>query len=395
MIGFEKQRNILDYALSSLWRRKNKNITIILVFSLVIFLLASFQFLTGSLTKTAEKILTTSPEIIVQKMVAGRQESIPLAYSNKLKKIFGIRNVSPRIWGYYFDVNHKANYTVIGVDSEVFHGESFFTSKKNIEVNSFHLQKGEVILGQAVHKLLGLNDRKHFSFFRPDLSIKPLKVAAIFSPQNNILTADMVIMNLEDARDLFQITRDMASDLRITVTNPAEIKTIAKKISASLPDTRVLSRDQIQKTYQVVFGWRGGFGSLLLLTSLFAFVILAWDKASGLSPEEKREISILKILGWETADILSTRFWEGMLLAGISFVIGVSLAYLHVLFFEASLFKPMLLGWSVTRPAIQFIPSITLADTMLLICFTIIPYMAATVIPAWRCAVVPPDAAIR
>jgi hypothetical protein len=51
--GLEKQINILDFSLSSLWRRKLKNIGIMLVFSAVIFLLASFQMLTGALSDAA------------------------------------------------------------------------------------------------------------------------------------------------------------------------------------------------------------------------------------------------------------------------------------------------------------------------------------------------------
>ena len=43
---FNRQRNILDYALGSLWRQRLKNISVVAVFSLVIFLVASFK-LTG------------------------------------------------------------------------------------------------------------------------------------------------------------------------------------------------------------------------------------------------------------------------------------------------------------------------------------------------------------
>ena len=50
---------------------------------------------------------------------------------------------------------------------------------------------------------------------------------------------------------------------------------------------------------------------MVLSGALFAFIILAWDKATGLSAEEKREIGILKAVGWETSDILLMKFWEG------------------------------------------------------------------------------------
>jgi hypothetical protein len=111
--GLEKQINFLDFSLSSLWRRKLKNIGIMLVFSAVIFLLASFQMLTGALSDAASTVLDNAPEITIQRISAGRQEAIPLAYIEKLSKIFGIRKTVPRIWGYYFDESNLANYTVM------------------------------------------------------------------------------------------------------------------------------------------------------------------------------------------------------------------------------------------------------------------------------------------
>ena len=123
-------------------------------------------------------------------------------------------------------------------------------------------------------------------------------------------------------------------------------------------------------------------------------MILAWDKASGLSPEEKREISILKILGWETADILAMRFWEGFLVSGLAFIIGCTLAYAHVIFFDASLFRPVLVGWSVIYPEFRLVPSFKIEHFLLVFCFSVLPYLAATIIPAWRSAAVPADSAL-
>ncbi|KPK33641.1 MAG: hypothetical protein AMK70_09295, partial [Nitrospira bacterium SG8_35_1] len=117
--GLEKQFNILDFSLSSLWRRKLKNLGIMLVFALVIFLLGSFQMLTGALTNSAEAVLKNTPEITIQKMSAGRQEAIPLAYVEKLHSIYGIRAIIPRVWGYYFDESNLANYTVLALESDL------------------------------------------------------------------------------------------------------------------------------------------------------------------------------------------------------------------------------------------------------------------------------------
>jgi hypothetical protein len=53
--NLEKQLNILDYALSSLWRRRLKSLSVLLVFAAVIFLLASFQMVTQALSDKAKQ----------------------------------------------------------------------------------------------------------------------------------------------------------------------------------------------------------------------------------------------------------------------------------------------------------------------------------------------------
>jgi len=388
----EKQRNIVDYALSSVWRKKAKTLGVMAVFSAVIFLIASFQMTTKALTDMSQASLQHAPEITVQKMTAGRQESIPVAYIEKLNRIFGIRKIVPRVWGYYFDEANGANYTILGVPLT----ESSAYPQLPMTLQEGHPpDRGEVLLGQGVVKSMQLGKRRIFSLFKPDLSLQPFSVAGLFSPDTDFFTFDTIAMNIEDSRALFGISEQLASDLCVYVANASEVATIAKKISEALPDTRIVTRQQVQKTYRAVFGWRSGFGSICILSALAAFVILAWDKASGLSPEEKKEIAILKVIGWQTADVLTLRFWEAVTVSSLSFLIGFTCAYLHVSFFSAALFRPVLVGWSVMTPTLRLVPQLALPEILLIFSFTVIPYMAATVIPSWRCAVIPPDAAIN
>ncbi|MBU4033329.1 MAG: FtsX-like permease family protein [Proteobacteria bacterium] len=392
--NIEKQLNILDYALSSLWRRRMKSLSVLLVFAAVIFLLASFQMVTQALSDKAKQVLVHTPEITLQKMSAGRQEYFPLAYKDQLAGIFGIRRMVPRIWGYYFDEVRLANYTVMGMDTaEMPEGDRLDSALASGKMPS-HEESGRVVIGHSIKKGLDLGGRSTFSLFRPDLSLKPFEISGEFSQNTDILTNDLMVMTLDDARDLFAIPAGQVTDLCVYVANPKEIDTIARKISDALPAVRVLTRPQIQKTYQVVFGWRSGFGSICLLAALAAFVILAWDKASGLSPEERREIAILKVLGWETSDLLAVRFWESVIVSGLACILGMTAAYIHVVYFSASLFRPVLMGWSVLRPELHLLPSMAAGDILLILAFTVIPYLAATVIPAWRSATVPADSAL-
>jgi len=109
----ERQRNILDFTLSSLLRRKRKNIALFSVYTLVVFFLASVLFFTQSIRKEASIVLKASPEMIIQRLVAGRHELIPMSYIDKIRGIRGVSSVKGRLWGYYYDPIVGANYTLI------------------------------------------------------------------------------------------------------------------------------------------------------------------------------------------------------------------------------------------------------------------------------------------
>ncbi len=389
-----RQINILDYALSSLWRRRLKNVSVLLVFTGVIFLVASFQMVTDALTDTAREVLVNAPQITLQRMSAGRQVDIPLAYGERLGAIYGISKIVPRVWGYYFDEVTGANLTVMGLDTaRMPMGDQL---RLTLAQGTFPAagSRGSVVLGRAVNRMVRARGSRLLSLFRNDLSMASYHISGVFTGATDILTRDLVVMTIDDARDLFRIPADRATDLCIYVANPTEISTIARKIADLLPDTRVVTRPQVLKTYRVVFGWRSGFGSICLLAALAAFVILAWDKASGLSLEEKREISILKVLGWQTADVLAVRFWESLLVSGFAFLLGTTLAYVHVVHFDGILFRPVMVGWSVIFPPFHLAPALNVQVLLLIFCLSVLPYLAATVIPAWHTATVRADSAL-
>jgi ABC-type lipoprotein release transport system permease subunit len=390
--SLQRQLNVLDYALASLYRRRLKNTGIFIVFGTVIFLFSSFQLMTRGLTETAAEVLQDSPDITVQQMSAGRQTSLDLSVISSLQDLFGVTAIVPRIWGYYFDESNGANYTVVGLDlQKMQHDVLPPLATGNLPAGG---TTGDVVLSESVRASLDLETRRSFSLFRPDLSLMSFTTSGIFDSATSLVTADMMLMSLADARTLFALPESTVTDLMVSVANPREIDTIAAKISERIPGSRVLTRNQIMKTYSVVFSWRSGFGGICLLTSLVAFVILAYDKASGLSKEDLKEVGILKILGWQTSDVMAIRFWESGVVAIFALIFGYSLAWLHVVWWHGVLFQPLLLGWSVLRPEIHVVPSFAVQDLLLIFSVSVLPYLCATVVPAWRSAMVRPDTVI-
>jgi len=134
---------------------------------------------------------------------------------------------------------------------------------------------------------------------------------------------------------------------------------------------------------------------VLLTGAALSFVIFAWDRASGLSAEEKREIGVLKAVGWETSDVLIMKFWEGAVVSLTSFTLGTLLAYAHVFLFDSSLFAPALKGWSTLYPAFRLVPAIDYYQMATLFFLSVVPYSIATIVPSWRASTSDPDSVMR
>lgn len=383
MSAIEKQRHILDFTLSSLGRRKGKNVALIIVYTFVIFLLASVLFLADALKKEAAQILQDAPQMTVQRLVAGRQDLVPLDYIESIKAIRGVQSVEPRLWGYYYDAFSGANYTLM----------------VNADLNE---HPGSILIGAGVTRRSepgkppqSLRKNDHIPFKTYEGEVLTLQVKGVLPAASELVTADLILLSEPDFRKLFALPNDRATDLVLTVKNPKELATIATKITRIHPDSRPILRNDILRTYDAVFDWRGGVILMILSGVFLAFIILAWDKATGLSAEEKREIGILKAIGWETADILLMKFWEGAAVSLTSFFLGIFLAYLHVFFASSLLFEPVLKGWSVLYPHFRLTPHIHSYQIAVLFFLTVIPYTVVTIVPSWRSATIDPDAVMR
>ena len=376
MSRIEAQRNILDFTLSSLLRRKRKNAALILVYTLVVFLIASVMFFTHSIRKEASLVLKDAPEMVVQKLVAGRQDLMPLDYIEKIKGIKGIGSIKGRLWGYYFDPFFGANYTLMSPDDD-------------------RLPSGTIAIGEGIAKdrKVHAGDMVALNAYNGETML--FKVQEIFSAESALVSADLVLMSGDDLRNLFGIPKGNVTDLTLKVRNPRELGTIAQKIVQTLPDTRPITRDEILRTYDSIFNWRGGVIIVILFVAVISFFIFAWDRASGLGAEEKREIGILKAIGWETSDVILMKFWEGMVISFSSFLLGVLLAYAHVYFTSSLLFEPVLKGWSVIYPDFKLIPFIDAYQISTLFFLTVLPYTVSTIVPSWRAATIDPDLVMR
>jgi len=329
---------------------------------------------TNALREEAGRVLAGSPEVILQRLLAGRHDLIPPGYLEKIGPMRGVQKAEGRLWGYYYDPVVKANYTFMASPA---------------------VAPGSIVVGPALARARGLEKDNGISFRAYSGKLFSFTVAQVLPQATELASADLLLLDAADFRAFFDYPAGHYTDIALSVANPREVRTVAAKLAAALPDSRPILREEVLRTYQSLFDWREGIVLTVFSLALLAFAILAWDKAAGLSAEEKREIGILKAIGWETGDVIRMKFWEAAVVSLAAFLLGFIAAYVQVFRLDAPLFAPVLKGWSVLYPHFSLTPAIDGLQLATLFFFTVFPYLAAVLVPIWRAAITDPDAAMR
>lgn len=372
----ERQRFLLDFALSSLLRRKAKNLSLVVVYALVVFALASVLFFTRALREQAARALRGAPELVVQRLAAGRHDLAPAAWADAVAGIRGVASARGRLWGYLWDPVARANFTVLV--PEAFEGAP-----------------GEAVVGPGVARVRGVRAGERLALAAPDGRIVWLAVREVAPVETELVASDLVLVGEADFRDLLGLEPGRYTDVAVRVRNEREVPTVARKAVALLPGARAISRADVLRTYAAIFDRRSGLVVLVLSGALLAFAILAWDRATGLSAEERRELGVLKAIGWDASDVLLLKAWEGAVVSVTASGLGLLAAYAHVFAGRAFLLRPALEGWSGLYPEFELVPFASGLELAILLALAVLPYSAATLVPAWRAATLDPDAVMR
>ena len=74
---------------------------------------------------------------------------------------------------------------------------------------------------------------------------------------------------------------------------------------------------------------------------------------------------------------------------------GLIGAQVHLVVFNGAVFAPVIKGWSVLYPSFDVTPRLSAYGLLVTIPLVVLPYVAASLLPAWRAAVTDPDTVMR
>ncbi|MFA6196428.1 MAG: FtsX-like permease family protein [Sulfurimonas sp.] len=387
---------LIEFAINAILRQKYKSLFVSVVFIVLTFLLTSVFFITNSIKYELNATLEALPEITIQKTKGKKHYDIDVKEVDNILAIKGVSDAVARVWGYYYFENMKVNFSLVGVDAY----ENQYKNSLEKIVHKFDLNPAEnnvsMIIGTGVQKSMHESYYKeYFNFIKSDGSLKKVAIGGVFDGDTQLESNDMIVMSKESVREIFDIPESKATDIVVKVANKNEIATVASKLKLMYPNSLIITKNDLKVSYQNIFNYKSGVFLALFIISLFTFFIIIYDKVSGLSSEEKREVGILKALGWRVDDVLKEKFYESFIISFFSYSVGVGVAIAFVYIFQAPLLRDIFIGYSELKPSFE-LPFIFDFQTLFLVFFLSVPiYIAATLIPSWRVATLEADEVIR
>jgi len=381
----------LNFLFLSLYKHKSKHIAIFIISTLLIFLLSSMTFISSSLQQETLNTLKGESDFIIQKIRSGRAVDTPIEWMDAISEIRGVSTVTPRIHGKYLLPYEEKYFTIVGVD---FFDEQIVENLKTIvstlDIKTF-LREEQMIVGQGVRATMAENHYKeYFNFMTPSGEKKKVPIYENFPAKSNLVSNDMILMSADLAREILGINEEKVSDISISVPNEAEWDNIAFKLKSLHFDARIIAKTDMKSAYEKFYNYKSGIFLLLFILSLSTFMLILYQRYAMVGSSDKKEIAILRMLGWSIKDVLKLKLYETLFIGIFSFMLGIVLAYLFVFIFNAPLLRDIFLGFGNLAINPTFQPVVDGGLFASLFLFFILPFVFAVIIPVWRIAIIDP-----
>ena len=384
----------LSFAYLMLKRNPSKNTLVFAYYSLFVFIIASVIFTASSLQYTFLQGIKNQDDIIVSVEQAGRHSVINESQVEQIELISGIKKVTRRVYGFYDAYLGGNKISINGID--------FFDAAllANITplVDDFDLKaflsEPQMLVSEQVKALF---ERQYYQdkFVFENKAGVFTKVALYrtFKPGLELFLNDTVIVDVGLAQSLLGYAENQYTDVTLIVPNPYEVDNIIEKLALLGLEGR--TKNRIISDGLDLYEYQGGLFLSLYLMAFLGFMMVFYIQACSQGGAEKKQIGILRAIGWSISDIIVWRLLTALIISVSAFSLGLLLAYLYVFLVPGNLCLAIFIGGDNLSNNFVLLPHIEIANIALLCLVTIIPFIASTLYPAWKVAVSSPSEAIK
>ena len=372
-----------------LFTHKSKHLAIFFISILIVFLSSSILFISNTLKKEIFTTLKNQSDFVIQKINSGKSQYTPISWIEDFKEISGVKDVQQRVYGQYYFMPEDVYFTIVGID--LFEEGSSKNIKELLEVLNISefLQSDSMIIGNGIKKLFDKYkyiDSYDFKLFNNDL--KEIKIFKDLPQKANLVANDLIIMDINLAKEILNIKEDEATDIVLNVPNNLERANVKDQLILKHSNTRILQKENLKKEYENMFNYKGGIFLILFIIVILTFTLILYQRYSMISLGDKKEIGILKAVGWSIKDILKLKIMENFIVAFMAFIIGIILSYIFVFILNAPILKNVFIGSQNLQNDFIFNANIQIDSLITLFLFFMIPFLSAVLIPVWKVAII-------
>lgn len=371
-------KNINLLFLSSLFLKKSfkKELINLILFFIFSFTFSVFIFTSSSLEHSMQKSTQEMPDIVVREIKGDR--FIPISNKN-LDFFIGIKGVSGvdmRVWGVLFFEHFGKNLTIVGVDKYNYlpYLENKILDREILKLESFAITTNS--LKERFNSHFG---ESSFVYVKNDLTKLNIPIVDTILEYEEIFGDDIVLLDISSARDLLDLSNGYSSDIALEIKNSIEIDRVAKEIRDKFPSYRVYTQEEMSIAYRSIFEYKYGFFLALFVILTISFIFTLIQKLSSLDESERREIILLKAIGYDASSILFIKSFVGFFIFLFALICGILISFIYTFYFNAPLILEIFTPYDIRLDIVAGIKEVVVIS---LFCSAI--YLLSSLFPLWK-----------
>ena len=247
------------------------------------------------------------------------------------------------------------------------------------------LERKNMLIGSGVKRFFDEFAYTDYYIFRPpDRSREKIYIYGVLDKQTDVLSNDMVLMSMQNAKKVLGVEDDFVTDVVIKVANPKELTTIVNKLKMLHFNVRIITKEDIQRYYKNIFNYKGGLFLALYIVTLLSFMLILYQRYSLTKSDELQEVAILRLSGWKIDEIVWLKLFENFVVVVSAFMSGVMVAFVYVEFFGGGVLQALFLGDENLHMCTSLSVDFDSASLFGLFLFFTLPYLGAVVLPLYR-----------
>lgn len=384
------------YLYSFLLLRKDasRHLVTFFLFFVIVFLLFSVLFISTSLQHDQLTIVQNEPEILVENYRGGKKSDMDDFFIQPLYKLKGVEKIIPRVIGNYYFEQAGVYFTVIGID--------FFAPNFNEQINQFTEQKINLASKDLFFVGSGVKKSLEHSYYKNDFTVytqkgdaKTVKIISLNDKDFGLLGNNIILCDINLARELLALETFEYSDVYLSVPNEAEIPNLVAQIRTLYPTVKITTKEEKISQIHNLYDTKGGIFLTLFIVVLLSFMILLYQKTLFSFASEKKEIGILRAVGWKITDIIGLKIVQNLFIALSGYFSALLCAYVFVFKLNAPLLQNIFVGSDKTLFIPHFTPSFGMGELMIVFLLGVVPFVASVLFPVWKLSVIDPTEVMK